>query len=382
MDFKQASDLLRRYQSGNINQSEKELVECWYQQLVETGEGEWDDEEKELLQHTIESGLLKKINDDSGSRPIQRLNRRWWVAASFVFLLGFAKYLILFNNRFEPVQSAKTPGSPDDVQAPKYNKAIITLANGKKIYPDSMSNGAAVVLGNTRLVKLANGEIAYQHSGMSDGEMQFNTLVNPRGSKVINMALSDGSKVWLNAGSSLTYPIAFSGSKREVTVTGEVYFEVAHDKSHQFIVHKGAMDVEVMGTHFNVNAFEDDDITIKVTLLEGLVKVKNKNSNGLLKPGQQALVYNEVKVVSNVDIDQVMAWKNGYFQFENASLQSVLKQVARWYDVEVIYEGKNQNRRFVGEIERDLRLSDVLRILEMNKVSFKIAGKRLFVNPD
>jgi ferric-dicitrate binding protein FerR (iron transport regulator) len=231
-------------------------------------------------------------------------------------------------------------------------------------------------------MKLSNGEIVYRANGISGDKMEYNTLLNPRGSKVINMLLTDGTKVWLNAGSSLIYPVVFTGNTREVSVTGEAYFEVAHNSSKQFIVHNGSIDIMVTGTHFNVNAFEDDDNNIKVTLLEGAVKVKNGSSNGALMPGQQALVHNEVKIVNNVNVENVMAWKNGYFQFDKAGLHSVLKQVSRWYDVEVVYEGNNRERQFVGEIERDLSLSEMLRILEINKVSFAIEGKKLIIKPD
>jgi ferric-dicitrate binding protein FerR (iron transport regulator) len=137
-----------------------------------------------------------------------------------------------------------------------------------------------------------------------------------------------------------------------------------------------------LGTHFNVNAFKDDGQDIKITLLEGSVKINNGNATGLLKPGQQALVASEVKIVSDVDLHLVMAWKNGYFQFDKASLQNVMKQISRWYDVDVVYEGYNQPREFAGEIQRDLSLSEVLKILEKNKVHFKIEGKKLRVMPD
>jgi ferric-dicitrate binding protein FerR (iron transport regulator) len=382
MDIKQARALLQRYQTGNITQSEKELVERWYRQLVETGEWEWGEGEKEQLQQTIEYSLLKKISGTPGVHTIRSNRRIWWAAASITILLGISIYFLRFNTPLEPKQIVNAKMLPDDVQAPQSSKAMITLANGQKVYIDSIGNGASVLQGNAKLVKLSNGEIAYRSSGIPGNEIQYNTLVNPRGSKVINMVLTDGTKVWLNAGSSLVYPVVFANNKREVTVTGEAYFEVAHDRSKQFVVHKGSMDVIVMGTHFNVNAFEDDDNNIKVTLLEGSVKVKNGNSNGLLKPGEQALVHNEVKIVGEVNIEKVMAWKNGYFQFDKAGLQSVLKQVARWYDIEVIYEGINRHREFVGEMERDLSLSEMLRILEMNKVSFTIEGKKLLVKPD
>jgi ferric-dicitrate binding protein FerR (iron transport regulator) len=188
--------------------------------------------------------------------------------------------------------------------------------------------------------------------------------------------------VWLNSGSSLTYPVSFISNERKVSVTGEAYFEVAHDASRPFIVKNGSMDVQVLGTHFNVNAFKDDGNDTKVTLLEGSVKINNGSATGLLKPGQQAAVTKEIKIVNDVDLNLVMAWKNGYFEFDNASLQNVLKEVSRWYDVDVVYEGHNQRRQFIGEIQRDLNLSEMLKILEKNKVHFKIEGKELRIMPD
>ena len=260
---------------------------------------------------------------------------------------------------------------------------MITLANGQKVFLDSVSNGALAIQSNVKLVKLANGKIVYQQGTREmSGKMEYNILSNPNGSKVINITLADGSKVWLNAGSALTYPVAFIGNERKVSITGEAYFEVAHDASKPFIVNNGSMGIRVLGTHFNVNAFEDDDNDIKVTLLEGSVKINNGNATRLLNPGQQAVVSKEIKVVNDVDLDLVMAWKNGYFQFDNASLQKVLKEVSRWYDVDVVYEGYNQPRKFVGEIQRDLSLSEVLKILQKNKVHFKIAGKVLWVMSD
>ena len=233
------------------------------------------------------------------------------------------------------------------------------------------------------LVKLEGGKLAYQkNSGEISGKMRFNILSNPNGSQIVNIVLADGSRVWLNAGSTLRYPVLFMGNERKVSVTGEAYFEIAHDASKPFIVSNGSLDIRVLGTHFNVNAFEDDGNDIKITLLEGSVKVKSGKATGLLKPGQQARVNKEIRVVSDVDVDMVMAWKNGYFQFENASLQTVLKQVSRWYGVDVVYEGNNQPRQFVGEMQRDLSLREILKILEKNDVHFSIIGKKLIVIPD
>ncbi|MEO8960272.1 MAG: FecR domain-containing protein [Ginsengibacter sp.] len=384
MDTGKAKELLQRYQAGNISQSEKELVESWYRQLIDTGEWQWAEGEKEKVETMLESRIIEKIKDTQKQKAarVYSLNRKyWWAAASIVLLLGFVSYFLVFN---KPTKSTLTVATKvtNDVAAPQSSKAMITLANGQRVFLDSIANGALEVQGNVKLIKLASGEIVYQSSGRAGGEMQYNTLDNPRGSKVINMVLTDGSKVWLNAGSSLTYPVLFVGNKRKVSIEGEAYFEVAHDEAKPFVAHYDAIDVQVLGTHFNVNTFEDDDRNVKVTLIEGSVRVDNGNATNLLKPGQQALINDKIKIVSDADLNQVMAWKNGYFQFDKASLQSVLKQVARWYDVDVIYQGENQPRQFVGEMEKDLSLSEVLKILEINKVHFTIKGNNLIINPD
>ncbi|MEO5998254.1 MAG: FecR domain-containing protein [Chitinophagaceae bacterium] len=383
MDIHQAKELLQRYQAGSCTLSENELVESWYEQLIETDEWEWGEGEKDMMQHIIEARILEQTNDSQkikGSRFFLLSRSSWWAAAA-VFLIGTFSYFFLFNTTSKPAQIVKV--LRNDVKAPQSNKAMITLANGQKIYLDSVGNDSLATQGNVKLVKLKGGEIAYQQSAGDGGKnLQYNTLTNPRGSKVINMFLADGSKIWLNAGSAVTYPVAFVGVERKVSVTGEAYFEVAHDASKPFIVNYSSMSVEVLGTHFNINAFEDEDHDVKVTLLKGSVKIDNENANRLLKPGQQALVNKEIKVKSDVDLSFVMAWKDGYFQFNNASLQNVLKQVSRWYDVDVVYEGSNQPRQFVGEMQKNLNLSEMLKILEKNEVHFRIEEKRLIVKPD
>ncbi|MDQ2719614.1 MAG: FecR domain-containing protein [Bacteroidota bacterium] len=383
MDIHQAKELLQRYREGNCTHAENELVESWYKQLIDTGEWQWGKGEKDMMQKVLEARIMKKVNEKQKAHTRYLFpHSQWWaVAASVILLLGAFGYFMFFNKNTKLTQVAKV--LPTDVNAPQSNKAMITLANGQKVYLDSAVNGALAIQGNVKLVKLAGGKIAYQqNSGEASAKMEYNTLSNPRGSNVIDMSLADGSKVWLDAGSSLRYPVSFIGSERKVSVTGEAYFEVAHDASKPFIVNNGPMDIKVLGTHFNVNAFEDDGNDIKVTLLEGSVKINNGNATGLLKPGQQALVNKKIKVVNDVDLDLVMAWKNGYFQFDNASLQSVLKQISRWYDVDIIYEGNNQPRQFVGEMERQLILSEVLKILQKNKVQFKLEGKQLTIMPD
>lgn len=328
-------------------------------------------------------GALDKNNLVVSARRIPLLRKWSWAAASVLLLLGIGGYFLLADKENQPAVAVHPPA---DIAAPAGNRATITLADGTQIFLDSAGQGQLAQQGAIKVVKLANGRIAYQplgaESNESDYAVTYNTLSNPRGSKVIDMRLSDGSHVWLNAGSAITYPVAFTGDSRRVELEGEGYFEVARDTKRKFVVTTGSVNTEVLGTHFNINAFKDDDQNVKITLLEGAVKVNHGQATGLLEPGQQALVNDEIQIDANVDVAMVMAWKNGYFQFDKASLQSVMKQLSRWYDVEIVYEGYNRPRTFAGEMERSLSLSGVLKILEKNKVHFRIEGKKLIVIPD
>ena len=383
MDIHQAEDLLQRFQTGDCTSSENDLIETWYQKLIQTGECAWSKDEKDLIQKMLEARIMKRINEKPAKLkpPVSQFHRyRWLAAASIILMVGVFSY-VFFDKTTKTPQITKVLA--EDIKVSESNRAMITLANGQKVFLDSVGNGVLAVQGNVKLVKLANGKIAYQQSQNEvNGPLEYNTLSNPRGSKIIKITLADGSNAWLNAGSAITYPVAFIGNERKVSINGEAYFEVEHDALKPFTVNKGSMEIQVLGTHFNVNGFEDDGPDLTVTLLEGSVKIYNGNVSGLLKPGQQAKVNKEVEILNDVDLDAVIAWKNGYFQFDHASLQNVLKQVSRCYDVNVVYKGNNRPREFVGEIQRDLSLSEVIKILEKNKVHFKIEGRDLIVLPD
>lgn len=317
-------------------------------------------------------------DDQSGRQPGIK-KKVWLAAASVIFLIGIAAYSLFITNSGTSTEVAKAVALPNDVNAPETQKALITLSNGQTVYLDSAAKGTLALQGNVRVIKKANGEIAYQiEATESSQEPQFNTLVNPRGSQVVTITLADGSRVWLNAGSSLTYPVAFTKKERQVSVSGEGYFEVAHDAAKPFIVQKNGINIQVLGTRFNVNAYEDDG-DIKVTLLQGAVKIQKGRRSALLAPGEQAQIAEQIKVVDGVDTDAVMAWKNGYFHFYKASLQDVLKQLSYWYDVEIEYKEKVEPIQFVGEMERNLSLMQVLKILRKNGVNFQVEGKKLVV---
>lgn len=346
----------------------------------------WDDTDVNELMPTekaeeIFSSIIKTNSDENPAAPDRKVRRLWTryaAAACVALLIGFGWYTL--NNKPENLKPTEV-AQVNDVKPPASNRATITLANGKIVYLDSVNNGTLAQQGNVSLQKIGDGQVVYNAAQQAQGEMQYNVLSNPRGSKVIAMTLSDGSKFWLNAGSSVTYPVAFAGNERKVTMTGEAYFEVAHNAAMPFKLSKGNMEVTVLGTHFNVNAYEDEK-DIKVTLLEGSVRMSIVNSQwSILKPGEQGITADDgkLKVEKGVDVDAVMAWKNGYFSFSHTDLQAVMRQVARWYDVEIVYEGATPVMTFSGEIDRDNNASQVLKILEESKVKFRIEGKKIVV---
>lgn len=279
---------------------------------------------------------------------------------------------------------------------PGRNGAILTLQNGQTLVLDSAQNGALTMPHGLQIVK-RDSLIAYAPTGTAIHEATaYNTLTTPRG-RQFQVVLSDGTKVWLNASSSIHYPAVFKGKERVVDITGEAYFEVAPltpkggKEKMPFIVKiktpSGNIgQVEVLGTHFNINAY-DDEAAIRTTLLEGSVSVKSagKDQNAaILKPGEQAVLSggnSPLTIHHSPDLGQVMAWKNGYFQFERSDIQTVMRQIARWYDVDIQYEGPVTKDKFGGSIPRDATLSQVLHALEQSLVHFTIQGKKVIVTP-
>jgi transmembrane sensor len=268
----------------------------------------------------------------------------------------------------------------NNVAAPAYSRAVLTLAGGKQIFVDSAGVGTVAEQNGVHIRKTTDGRIVYTGSG-AQSENAFNTLTVPRGSEVASIVLEDGSKVFLNAASSLTFPVAFDRKKRVVQLTGEGYFEIAKDPRRTFVVTSGTVTTEVLGTHFNMNTYSDED-AIHVTLLEGSVKVSNGQSGVVIKPNTQAICRDQSVEINNaVDVNQVMAWKNGSFNFHSADLPAVMRQISRWYDVDVVYEGAPPVRMFTGEISRDINLMDLLDGLARMNVHFRIEGQKLIVKP-
>lgn len=334
---------------------------------------DWDFMLKQIMQHGAPVVELKR-----GSKVVKW--RRIAVAASVLLVIGVGAYFFLSRKTKESTEIVNVP-VPVDIKAPQTNRAVITLADGTTVYLDSTANGQLAMQDNVKLVKLADGQIVYEPAGRNPQSVSYNTLTNPRGSKVIDMTLADGSRVWLNAGSSVTYPVVFTGNERNVHITGEAYFEVASDVSKPFYVAKGDVRVQVLGTHFNVNAYEDEE-DIRVTLYEGSVKVSRRAQFVMLKPGQQAVAGQSVlRINHSPDLEEVIAWKNGLFTFDKADIKAVMRQLARWYDLEVEYRSGTTGDLFGGSMQRDLPLSKVLEFLKKSEVRFEVEGKKVIVTP-
>ncbi|MFI5194476.1 MAG: FecR family protein [Chitinophagales bacterium] len=347
-------------------------------------------EEKPLTDMSPEtaSSILKAILEADQEKPVVlnpkpgALVRKWWAAAAAVLALSFASYLIFSPKPQKRIVAAKIQLIKNDV-APGNNKAILTLGNGSKILLYGARNGTLARQGNTRIIKTDSGRLSYTALHEKPSEVVYNTLSTPRGGQY-QLTLSDGSRVWLNAASSITFPAAFAGNERKVTVTGEAYFEVVHNASKPFIVHVAEEELQILGTHFNVNAYGDER-SVQTTLLEGSLKITAAGSqqSAILKPGQQTQIRNAgLSVINDVNTDEVVAWKDGLFNFENADLQMVMRQFARWYDVEVKFEGIVPQDRFFGIMSRNSSLASVLKALRANGIKFRIEGKKLIVHQE
>ncbi len=314
-------------------------------------------------------------------RPLHS-RRNWWAAAAAIILvLGTGGWLLLFQKPSGKALSRQEMRTKD--LPPGRNGAVLTLAGGQQIFLDS-SAGKGVISrqGNTTLVN-ANGQLAYNPTKGKVVEPMYNTLTTQRGNQY-QLVLPDGSHVWLNAASSITYPTVFNENKREVKVSGEAYFEIASMPRAPFKVIVNNMEIAVLGTHFNVNAYPDED-HIETTLLEGKVQLNNGGQSVLLVPGQQAKFspgrQGLFDIDKHVDVEKIVAWRNGMFEFDEMELPGIMRQISRWYDVDIAYETRPGNKVFGGAISKRVPLSDVLRMLEVNGIQFRLEGSKLIVKP-
>ena len=309
---------------------------------------------------------------------------RYWAAA--VIVLGCFGVLWKWNEQEKG--SVKPAAAQSDIR-PGGNRATLTLADGTVISLDSAAKGAVIRQGTAQISKAGEGELVYAQSAdaqsadaqyadaQSAGNgLQMNMMSTPRGGQY-QITLPDGTKAWLNASSSIRFPVAFARNERRVEVQGEVYFQVRKDKQRPFRVNFGSNEIEVLGTSFNVMNYTDEQAS-QTTLEEGSLIVRSRNQESKLKPGEQASIVREgTLAVAQVDVEEALAWKDGLFHFEDAGIEEVMRQAARWYDIEVTYEGPVPRRQFTGTIERNLNISELMTMLQYAGVNYRIEGRKV-----
>ncbi len=406
--FDTIKNLLRKYLQQDLPPHEQQQLDAWVQASAENrlfferlSRVESFEEDFRQFVHSREkilSSLYRQIPELQNSPPtaaeppvparrvIFLRWRSWAVAASMLLLLGAGLYYWNLHSTRKPATALAVHG-PDI--APGKTGAILTLADGSQVVLDSLGNQVIPAQNGSKVV-LQNGRIAYDPSGVSNGRVVYNTMTTPRG-RQFQLVLPDGTRVWLNAASSISYPTAFTGKERPVTVTGEVYFEVAKNAQMPFRVNvAGKEAIEVLGTHFNINAYANEK-SINTTLLEGSVRVIVPDAHGatggkpatvVLEPGQQAQgTRGKITVLDHVNLDKVQAWKNGVFNFEGARLDEVMRELERWYDIDVIYEHGVPDIEFGGKITKGVSLNGLLILLERADVHFRQEGRKLIILP-
>ena len=377
------NQLLKKYRAGTATQEEVQFLESFYN-MFELNDDLVTDE-NELAYQELKDRLKEHIDarisemPQAGGGKLRRLVIRYSAAAAVLIFASLAAWLITKPHRGTdntPQASNIKPGS---------NKATLTLANGTKIDLDGTGTGVIAQQANITIHKNSNGLLVYTIGGKQNAAAGLtgsahNTISTPMGGQY-EVILPDGTHVTLNAASSLTYPVAFTGNERSVSLSGEAYFEVAKDQSRPFRVKSGAQAVTVLGTHFNINAYMDE-AAIKTTLLEGSVEVAAGENKTMIVPGQQAVMEPQSGSLHTrtVNTDKEVAWKNGVFSFDGDDLKTIMRQVSRWYNLEITYSGNLPEERFYGEISRSSKLADVLKIMEINNVHFDIDNRHITVS--
>lgn len=396
MPFQKLEYLFNKYMSNNCSIMEKEqlaqmvLLPENKNYIIKLLENEWNNstEREKMSEEKVEQILqsifnenptpLKQLPNPFAIIPVhKKVNwHKFAVAASVLIIAGISVYIFL-QKISNSSQQNKPVVSSSDIKAPRLSKAVIILSNGAQLALDSIKQGTLALQDSVHIIKNVNGEIVYKGSST---QITYNTLYNPRGSKIVNITLQDGTKVWLNNESSLKYPTAFYGNERKVEVSGEAYFEVAPSTAKKFLVITEGVTTEVWGTHFNVNAYSSTT-SVKVTLLQGSIKVINNNSSKFIAPGQQAQLNSteEININKNVDTDEVTAWKDGLFNFNSLSIQEIMREIEKWYDINVAYEGRQTNKHFSGIFSREDDISEILKMMEMAGIKFRIEGKKVTV---
>ncbi len=374
--------LYEKHLSGNCTSKEREAIEN-YQDSIDLDRHHWIKDqmgEQELVKETIHTELLSSI----ARQERRQIRLRTWYAAAAVLLLILSSGLYFNNLKKSTTLIAKTesPRFKNDV-LPGDNRAILTLDDGSQINLDDAQNGVLASENNTDIRKTGSGQLEYSAGNKLIESVKYNTLSTPMGGQY-QLSLPDGSRVWLNSGSSIRFPTAFIGKERIIELKGEAFFDIRKNSKMPFIVRtNNSMDIRVLGTQFNVMAY-DDEKSINTTLVEGSVQVLKESGTAFLEPGQAAILNKgtgKIKVAA-ADIEEAVAWKNGFFIFSNENIESIMRKVSRWYNVEVNYQGNLSNKDFVGTISRDKNISEILKMLELTgAIHFKVDGRRVTVMP-
>ncbi len=397
MDKDEFLRILSKYRRGEATEAEEAFLHSYYN-LFDARENPLDTistAEKESLKNSMKKELQRQIALGGKEKDVHYQYRRFalkWVAAAVI--LFASAFGVWFYQNSEKQISARNLAETNPIKkklqdiAPGGNKATLILADGSSVVLDSAAAGLVANQSGAYVNKTKDGELIYSpHDKDNSAAISYNMISIPRGGQY-SLVLSDGTKVWLNSASSIRFPTSFSDNERRIEVTGEAYFEVSHVFSEAggripFIVRTRDQEVKVLGTHFNISAYEDEEHT-STTLLEGSVIVKATGSTGKevkLQPGQQAIINpaSSSLRVQEADLEKAVAWKNGYFKFDKEDLPAIMRQVSRWYDVDVEYRGKVQADQFVGKIRRTTYVSGVLRILELSNVNCHIEGRKIIV---
>ncbi|MGO4294448.1 FecR family protein [Chitinophaga sp. RAB17] len=387
------ASLISRSQQGLLTADERDKLDAWIAASDENRQLWMELNNQDVQQHNVramarfdETAALERfLSNKPASSNVRRMwhVQTWkWAAAVLVLGLGVSTYFLL-THRAQNGDRFGGQSAQRDIP-PGKNGAILTLADGTQLVLDSLGEGKIATQNGTQ-ISLNNNELKYDASAATDGAA-LNTITTPKG-RQYHVILPDGTEVWLNAASSIKYPVAFKGRDRRVKISGEVYFEVASKSWQPFVVETDQMKLEVLGTSFNVNTYNDEK-TIRTTLLTGAVKVTPAHTTQpkVLVPGQTAVLSKPdatesatLSVIETPDADNIIAWKNGLFNFDGMDLYSVMRQLERWYNIDVQYVGKPENVIFKGKMHRNTNLSDVLKVLETMDVNFELKGNILYV---
>lgn len=376
--------LYEKCAAGNCTEKERKLLEK-YKDDFYLNDIPWDEinfGNKQVVTERIYSRLQESI---------YKKNRLRWLsaykfpAAAAIVLIILSSGLYYLNNYDKPSVISESRHLKNDI-APGNNKAVLTLGNGSHIILDNLKSGELARQENVIIRKDKDGQLIYDLSKSSfqpntSQAIIYNSISTPRGGEY-QLILPDGTKVWLNAESSLRFPVIFTGKARKVELSGEAYLEVAKNKQMPFRVFSRGVEVEVLGTHFNVNAYQNRS-GVTTTLLEGSVRLIKDGERVVLKPGQSGISSeHSAFIVQDVDVEEVTAWKNGYFVFQDENISSIMAKAARWYDVEVEYRGNMADKNFWGKVSRYDNISELLKNMELTgTIHFKIEGRRVIVMP-